>query len=42
MDIIFIFELMRGGDGYDLLFVLVMCAMAAYAVVGEIKIRGGK
>lgn len=37
MDIVF--ELMRGGDGYDLLFVLVMFAMAAYAVVGEIKIH---
>lgn len=36
MDIIFIFKLMRGGDGYDLLFFLVMCAMAVYAVVGEI------
>lgn len=37
MDMIFIFELIRGSDGYDLLFVLVMLVMASYAVIGEIK-----
>lgn len=35
MDIVFLFNLMRGANGYDLLFVVLMFVMFYYFVCGE-------
>ncbi len=40
MDLVFIFNLFKGANGYDLLLLLSLSLMGLYVVYGEFKLRG--
>jgi len=40
MDLVYIFNLFKGSNGYDLLLAVLLCLMGAYVVYGELKLRG--
>ena len=40
MDLVFIFNLLKGGNGYDLLLLVSLFLMGLYYFCGEFKIRG--
>lgn len=42
MDLVFIFNLLKGVNGYDLLLLVSLSLMGLYAVYGEFKLMGGK
>ena len=42
MDLVYIFNLMKGGNGYDALIAMTFLLMTAFFIAGEIKIRFSK